>query len=282
MELKEKMNNYQPQPDAEVWNRIDSTLRRRRITRWAAAISGTALMVASALLLIMPKAEEPLVEQQEETSLVVAMNEIATPEIQEENTLQTTAQQAERRIKASPKTTPAPAQVANSNSSCQMAALPSSVTPQVKVNIPATPSKKEVAPVSSEIQPQTTAPQPENTMQQKPKAEIKKPAGSKINPNTPADELVVWIPNAFAPNDPSGNARTFHIVPNDGSSISQFKIFIYNRGGRQVFYSTDLNFAWDGTAKGQDQPAGAYAYKIEYKDAVKGLQHVTGSVILVR
>lgn len=283
MELKEKMNSYQPQPDAEVWNRINNTMKRRRMARWGAAIGGTAVVAASALLFLTPKAEPAIAEQPAETPVAVAMNEPTTNEVNEETTIQTPVKQVEKREEATPVAAAPTVRANSSNTSSQMVALPTSVTPAPKVSTPVVQAQKEVAQARAEAPAQAPAANQEATVQQQqPKAQIKTPVSSKITPNTPADELAVWIPNAFAPDDPSGNVRTFHIIPNNGSSISQFKLYIYNRGGRQVFYTTDVNFQWDGTAKGQAQPAGAYVYKMEYKDAVKGLQHVTGSVLLVR
>jgi len=56
---------------------------------------------------------------------------------------------------------------------------------------------------------------------------------------------------------------------------------IFDRWGQRVYYSRNAYQCWDGTCKGQPQPAGAYVYYIKARalcgDAVR-----KGTVMLIR
>ena len=100
---------------------------------------------------------------------------------------------------------------------------------------------------------------------------------------TAPESLVVWIPNAFSPEDPSNDeVRTFRVIPNRDAVISNYTIHIYSRAGRLVFRSENVNEAWDGTCNGVRQPTGSYVYVIGYRDAHYGIQHARGTVTLLR
>ena len=43
----------------------------------------------------------------------------------------------------------------------------------------------------------------------------------------------------------------------------KYELYIFNRWGNMIFSTTDPRAEWDGTAKGIDQPQGAYVYKYE-------------------
>ena len=51
---------------------------------------------------------------------------------------------------------------------------------------------------------------------------------------------VIPIPNAFNPNSPFELNRTFNFFQADTNNIYQFKMYIYNRWGQQVFETSDI------------------------------------------
>jgi gliding motility-associated-like protein len=55
-------------------------------------------------------------------------------------------------------------------------------------------------------------------------------------------------------------------------------VYVYDRYGRQVFFSQGTNTPWDGTNKGKPMPPATYYYII---DAGNG-ERLTGWVLLVR
>ncbi len=72
-------------------------------------------------------------------------------------------------------------------------------------------------------------------------------------------ESLIQMPNAFAPsNDPNSNFKPAH----EGTVV--LKSFrIYNRWGKLMYQSTNLNEGWDGKVDGESQPMGVYVFIIE-------------------
>lgn len=89
---------------------------------------------------------------------------------------------------------------------------------------------------------------------------------------------ILWIPNAFTPNDDRVN--DFYELK--GGSLKKFEITIYNRWGEKLFYSENLGDSWDGTFKGKPCQADAYVYIVKYSgfDNIQKLE--TGSLQLLR
>jgi gliding motility-associated-like protein len=93
------------------------------------------------------------------------------------------------------------------------------------------------------------------------------------------EEINLFIPSAFTPNGDGLNDE-FWIST---QLISRAEIAIYDRWGREVFNSSDMNFRWDGTDKnGTVLPEGVYTYKLNATD-YQGRPHVkAGTVTLIR
>jgi len=69
------------------------------------------------------------------------------------------------------------------------------------------------------------------------------------------------IPEVITPNRDGVNDifRLFH----DGT-VNDFELFIFNRWGQEVFYTTDPDIAWDGTISGTAQDSGTYIYLMRF------------------
>ncbi len=91
----------------------------------------------------------------------------------------------------------------------------------------------------------------------------------------------LWIPNAFSPNIYKDDINS-KFLPK-GKGIKKFKISIFNRWGRVVFSSFDINDGWDGTfISGKLAPTGTYIYKISVTGISGKEFERIGSVILYR
>ncbi|MDQ3190423.1 MAG: PKD domain-containing protein [Bacteroidota bacterium] len=91
--------------------------------------------------------------------------------------------------------------------------------------------------------------------------------------------LQVYIPNAFAPkgtHNPVFNLKGIGISPVD------FEMFIFNRWGGEVFYTTNLEEGWNGyTKSGELSKNDVYVYVIKLKDLAGKKYEYKGRVTLV-
>ncbi len=92
------------------------------------------------------------------------------------------------------------------------------------------------------------------------------------------DETDVYIPNAFSPNN-DGNNDVFRVRSN---FIDEMTLVVYNRWGEEIYKSSDLNAAWDGTYKNEELAPDAYAYYLTVL-CTDGERYTTyGNVSLLR
>jgi gliding motility-associated-like protein len=91
-------------------------------------------------------------------------------------------------------------------------------------------------------------------------------------------DYTIYVPNAFTPNN---DALNDYFQPY-GLNILAYDMKIFDRWGKMIFESKDLNFGWDGKVDGNKAQQGVYAYTIYYKDALKKEHTVYGQVTLIR
>lgn len=85
--------------------------------------------------------------------------------------------------------------------------------------------------------------------------------------------------NAFSPNDDGVNDRFRFITAGDDGLVS---MEIYNRWGKMIFNTNDIDAGWDGTdGNGHPQELGSYIYVI-YTSCDGKEQRLSGSVTLLR
>lgn len=285
--LKERFENHSTQPDPEVWNRIENTLHHRAVVRRTvvtSSVAAVALTVAGIFLLRGHNNEPVQVAQTD-----VPQNVVAQPAATvEENTVVATEQTmpvettrvmpSESRRESSSETKTREQQQAQSQPASTTPAQPVAVQSAAPVVQPVT-----VAPVAT-VTPQSTAterPTVSATTEDRPSAPAPKLA-QRDEDKSGSTDLIVWIPNAFSPDDEVAENKVFKVKPNSEATIRSFEIYIYNRHGRQVFHSKDINQGWDGRFNGQAQPMGAYVYVLQINDADKGLMTKKGTVTLIR
>lgn len=93
----------------------------------------------------------------------------------------------------------------------------------------------------------------------------------------------VHAPNAFKPSSSITENQVFRVFANQ--YVGDFQIVIFNRWGRMVYRSNDVNFAWNGQDfNGAESPQGTYAYKITYRSSIdtNRVFEERGGVTLIR
>jgi gliding motility-associated-like protein len=91
-------------------------------------------------------------------------------------------------------------------------------------------------------------------------------------------EPVVFIPNAFTPNE---NNKNEVFLPYTGG-LKTFQLAVYNRWGERVFESSDPSIGWDGTVNGKMAMEGVYVYDFRYSDFKDRKYQNTGTLHLIR
>ena len=89
----------------------------------------------------------------------------------------------------------------------------------------------------------------------------------------------IKLPSAFSPNQ-DGENETFRILNAGDIELIEFKI--YNRWGNLVFKTSNIDEAWDGKRRGEDQNSGTYIYYIKGRKSTGELTEIKGNVTLLR
>jgi gliding motility-associated-like protein len=90
---------------------------------------------------------------------------------------------------------------------------------------------------------------------------------------------IIYIPNAFSPND-DGINDLFQVF---GRDFKILRMAIFDRWGNQVFDATLPDSAWNGSFRNQLSPQGVYTYFIDYQDLKRDIKRIKmGDVMLWR
>ncbi len=98
---------------------------------------------------------------------------------------------------------------------------------------------------------------------------------------TTTPPVEIFVPTAFTP-DGDGLNELFKV---QGSNIRSFEIWIYDRWGRQVFHSKDMDEGWNGSHQGGEHHnnLNVYNYLIRYQGMdVEDTYEKTGTITVVR
>ncbi len=89
-----------------------------------------------------------------------------------------------------------------------------------------------------------------------------------------------YIPNAFTPNN-DGHNEGFR---GTGLNINSYNLWIFDRWGNKIFYSTDLDQYWDGKVAGKDNivQEDVYVWKVRFRDPFGKSHERNGTVTVVR
>tara|TARA_B110000008_G_scaffold264030_1_gene287929 strand:- start:1112 stop:3424 length:2313 start_codon:yes stop_codon:yes gene_type:complete len=91
-------------------------------------------------------------------------------------------------------------------------------------------------------------------------------------------DLQIFAPNSFSPNADDEN-ELFVI---QGNNIIDFEISLFNRWGKQMFYSNDITNSWDGSFNGSIVPVGTYSYVLKAFGRDGQLVTKSGNVIVIK
>jgi gliding motility-associated-like protein len=93
-------------------------------------------------------------------------------------------------------------------------------------------------------------------------------------------DFVIYIPNAFTPNNDKFNDE-FKVIAN-GIISEGFVFRVFDRWGYLMFETTDITKGWDGKYQNEECPIDHYAYTVTILDYRKRTHDYTGTFTLVR
>jgi gliding motility-associated-like protein len=100
-----------------------------------------------------------------------------------------------------------------------------------------------------------------------------------FNSVTVRPSIMFYLPNAFTPNEDDKNA--FFMPLGFNISPIEYEFRIYDRWGKQLFFTTDFNVGWDGKYKGEFVKQDIYVYMVKVR-LEDGVQVFRGSVYLLK
>lgn len=282
------MNNnwkdYQVKPDEGLFDAVHRRLRVRRILR-IAAVAFVAVSVALVVVLSTGKdTTSPSVNEQSSvrndriasqvTPQHAIHNEEASPAVEPED-----APQAEPAVKAVGKL------VAEESMPLlqPQAAVPVVVEPVTDAN----PAENTVRqPAATPVNPTQDTPvitaEPDTPYVVQETQAVANASSAKVGGADPVPyqvDNILWAPNIITPNGDVAENRVFKVVAS--STVSDFRIHIYNRGGRLLFKSSDINEVWDATHDGTTVPQGAYVWVATFRGTDGSSHRQAGTVTVV-
>lgn len=277
------LKNYKVQPDEGLFEKIERRLRRRRLARVAGGAAAACVVAAAVVWMAWPS--RPV----ESVAATGAVAEVQLPAA--------TAPRSEAAQPAAAKPVAVPREAAARGAAVQPAAVaPAAVVPSTAVAVPASTPAVVAAgkPAVQQQSPAVAAPAavataavataaeapaaiPEEEPAAQPAAADKSKGSS--SPAVHEDNLI-WAPNVIVPHGDEDKNRTFRL--HFTSAVTDFRIVIFNRGGRQVYQSNDPAFEWDGTYDGAAMPQGAYVWVAKFRDSAGRSRQEKGTVTIIR
>jgi gliding motility-associated-like protein len=94
------------------------------------------------------------------------------------------------------------------------------------------------------------------------------------------EDQAMYVPNTFTPNGDGVN----DIFQAEGIGLNEgkFELWIYNRWGELIFFSTASRIGWDGTFNGEEAPMDTYVWVIRRLDKDNKVVPLRGHVNLIR
>ncbi len=104
-------------------------------------------------------------------------------------------------------------------------------------------------------------------------------ASDEVTLSVNCGEDVIYIPNAFTPND-NGHNDVLYIRSLGAIDLNYFRI--YDRWGKMIFETHDLSEGWDGKYNGKPMMPGVYLYEWEAQCSGGDVFRKEGNVTLLR
>lgn len=266
---------YKETPEEGMFEAIQKRLRVRRAWRIGGGVAVVAVAAIAALAVLTPKEDDAVVVEQE----VAVLNEPAAIVAAEQVTPDAPAAAV---VKAAKQGREEQAVAPVSEPQMQVVAVAEPVEENMVKTTPlAVPA---VAPRQAMVAAEHPAAiqsieETEETDEQESAAKSDTKFGG-IEPEPYHEDNLLWAPNVIVPGGDKEENRVFKVVAS--STLNEFRMHIYNRGGRLVYSTSDINAAWDATVGGAQVPQGAYVWVATFRDSDGVSRREAGTVTVVR
>lgn len=105
-----------------------------------------------------------------------------------------------------------------------------------------------------------------------------------VIPERGLESDLFYVPNAFSPNEDGVN-EVIQVFPAPDVQLMDFKFHIFDRWGKQMFYSTDIDQSWNGIIAGQLLRPAVFVWYLEASFELCGQTYQVqrkGDVVLIR
>lgn len=287
------LRHYSQQPDSGLFDNIQHRLRRRRAFRLAALTLAALIFVGGIGWTLSTGTQDA--GQQRDAQVASLQNDTQVSHLQEvalASSLRNSEQDpslrnsealdADQPQAENPRGRvwhmPTPASVADTVAVVSdtvaeaVVSQPSPSMRRIATTVQQTPDRAKVIPVAAETPSFASETEPINPVA----------STSKPTPKVSSDTTILWAPNVIVPDGDEEKNRVFSFKYTSSQPVTDFRIFIYNRGGRQIYTSKDPAFVWDGTYNGSRLPQGAYVWVAQFRDANGQPHGERGTVTLIR
>ncbi|MBR4738410.1 MAG: gliding motility-associated C-terminal domain-containing protein [Bacteroidales bacterium] len=265
------LKNYREMPDSGLYEKIERRVRMRRVARVGGMTLAAVVVVGAAVWLLVPAGGT---EKSAPTEVAaVQTTHPATPT----ETLSEAVKTLEIREAApavqqtvAPEERPVEEAIQIQTTSTAVAEAVTTIGDKVVVK-------------SETTEPLTTAPASlatEERLEMASADTVHPTKGGNPTSETQHYDNVLFAPNAIAPMSDDEENRVFKV--HSTSPVGDFHLLIYNRNGRQVFHSNDINRGWDATHNGNLVPQGAYVWVARFRDSDGVMRQEKGTVTVVR
>ena len=90
----------------------------------------------------------------------------------------------------------------------------------------------------------------------------------------------VYVPNAFSPNGDGVNDEFKPFI--NGYEPDEYVFYIFDRWGKQIFESNNLENGWDGTHNDSECKQDVYVWYVIFSDMNNKIQTLNGIVALIK
>ena len=269
--------DYEVKPDEGMFDAI----RRRLVVRRALRIGGVALVAMAVALVVVVSQNTKTATNDVEANQVASVTVVSQPSADE--VMPTDVDDAD---------VPAPARKAEAT----MATEKPLILPLSREELPtiSEPVNDDLfdeslfsglaeTPVSVRREPAKPVAAGDSVKTEPAQAQPKENAATaKVGATDPVpyqEDNILWAPNIITPSGDVAENRVFKVVAT--SDVSDFRIHIYNRGGRLIFKSGDINMVWDATHNGTPVPQGAYVWVATFRGTDGSSHREAGTVTVV-